>query len=137
MEVLILKIHVFFTLYMTGLIWFVQIVHYPLFKAVLPENFVAYEHRHTHLTGFVAGPQMLAELITAGLLVYFQPDFFGYWANGVGVLLLWGSTFGIQVPLHNKLSQEHNAANIDRLVRSNWIRTVLWTARAICLLIIL
>ena len=38
------------TLYMTGLIWFVQVVHYPLLGAVGGSEFSAYEQRHMSLT---------------------------------------------------------------------------------------
>ncbi len=41
--------HITATLYMTGLIWFVQIVHYPLFARVGNAEFSAYEQRHTAL----------------------------------------------------------------------------------------
>ncbi len=47
-------------LFMTGLIWFVQIVHYPLFARVLrntaPDAFRAYEASHANRTSFVVFP---------------------------------------------------------------------------------
>lgn len=137
MEVLILKFHFAFTLYMTGLIWFVQVVHYPLFGQVGAADFLNYERRHTRLTFWVTAPPMILELVSAAILVYLALDSGFYWTNFVGALLLWGVTFFVQVPLHNALSQRHDQILIQRLVRSNWVRTGLWSLRAALLFIIL
>jgi hypothetical protein len=37
----------------------------------------------------------------------------------------------VQVPLHERLSAGWDAAAHQRLVASNWVRTVLWTVRAV------
>ncbi len=61
------------TLFMVGVIWFVQIVHYPLFARVGAGGFPAYSERHSRLTGLVVGPLMLAEAATAAALVLGPP----------------------------------------------------------------
>ena len=66
---IILIAHAAATLYMTGLIWFVQVVHYPLMAAVGRDGFAAYESAHARLTTFVVAPGMLVEALCAGLLV--------------------------------------------------------------------
>ena len=38
------------TLFMTGLIWFVQVVHYPLFSEVEPGDFLRYHAAHPRRT---------------------------------------------------------------------------------------
>ena len=63
----ILLLHAAATVFMTGLIWFVQVVHYPLFSAVGRDRFSEYEGRHSRLTGRVVGAPMLLELATADL----------------------------------------------------------------------
>jgi hypothetical protein len=40
-------VHLAATAAMVGLIWFVQVVHYPLFASVGADEFVAYENAHT------------------------------------------------------------------------------------------
>jgi len=125
------------TLYMTGLIWFVQVVHYPLFQKVGPDQFLTYEQAHTRLTTYVVAPVMLLELATAVLLLWGQPKSWIWWVNLGGLGLLWASTFLIQVPLHTALSQTPDLAAMQRLAASNWIRTTLWTLRAALLLWIL
>ena len=62
--VVLLSLHLAATAVMTGLIWFVQVVHYPLFAAVGAEQFVAYEVAHQRRTSFVVGLPMLVEGLT-------------------------------------------------------------------------
>lgn len=137
MESLIFKLHLLFSLYMLGLIWFVQLVHYPLFAEVGSGRFVAYEQQHTRRTSWVTAPIMLLELGTAVLLVYYHQRTGFYWLNLAGVTLLWLSTFFIQVPLHNRLIRVYDAGAIKKLVQTNWIRTVIWTVRAVGLIYII
>jgi hypothetical protein len=66
----ILLAHLAATLFMVGVIWFVQVVHYPLFSRVGPEKFSLYSEAHSRLTTYVVGPPMLAEASTALLLVF-------------------------------------------------------------------
>ena len=120
------------TAMMTGIIWFVQIVHYPLFLRIPPEGFVAYEQLHTVRTGSVVAPLMLLELGTAllPLLLRLPGATHPLYLAAVGVLLLvWASTFLVQVPLHRLLSTRPDTAAMLLLVTTNWIRTLLWTLR--------
>jgi hypothetical protein len=65
---LVLLAHAAATLFMVGLIWFVQVVHYPLFSRVGSDAFVPYAAAHGVLTTWVVGPPMLLEFATAGWL---------------------------------------------------------------------
>ena len=67
---LVFLAHVAATLFMVGLIWFVQIVHYPLFGSVGRGGFAGYSQAHSRLTGFVVGPPMLVEAGTAVALMH-------------------------------------------------------------------
>lgn len=49
------------TWFMTGLIWFVQIVHYPLMGAVPGDAFRVYQELHQRRTTWIVGPVMLVE----------------------------------------------------------------------------
>lgn len=129
----ILLVNTFATLYMTGLIWFVQIVHYPLFAKVGEAQFPGYSRAHQTLTTLVVGPPMLLEALTAGLLVVARPAQIPAWMVWTGLLLviiIWASTAALQVPAHGKLVAGFDASTGAFLVSSNWIRTVGWTARA-------
>ena len=125
------------TLYLVGLIWFVQLVHYPLFDGVGSDGFAAYEARHTRWTGVVVAPAMLIELATAILLVWRTPAGVPAWVMPVGlaaVVVLWAVTFFVSVPQHTVLERGFDARAHRVLVDTNWIRTALWTARGALML---
>ncbi|ANM30128.1 hypothetical protein ABI59_11910 [Acidobacteria bacterium Mor1] len=121
------------TLFMTGLIWFVQWVHYPLFARV-GSGFEAYQVEHMRRTGFVVGPPMLAEAAAAGWIALFPPPGVprGAALAGLGLLAaIWISTWLSQVPSHRRLLQSFDETAHRRLVRSNWVRTLAWTLRSL------
>jgi len=126
--------HVASTLFMTGVIWFVQVVHYPLYSSIGKAEFAAYEQRHTALTTWVVAPSMLVEGTTALLLFWFQPHAVSRWQLRVGLVLLaviWVSTALVQVPCHDLLSRGLDSNGVHRLVWTNWIRTLAWSLRAV------
>jgi hypothetical protein len=125
--------HVVATTAMVGLIWFVQIVHYPLFAAVGTDDFVAYEHAHTARTAWVVGPVMAVEGLAALAIVATADEDLGLVLPLAGLALLavvQASTVLLQVPAHRALSERADPATMHRLVATNWIRTVGWSARA-------
>jgi uncharacterized membrane protein len=128
----VLLAQIFTTFFMTGLIWLVQVVHYPLMADVGTDLFVEYEAKHTRTITFVVMPMMLVELGTAVSLLLLPSGFPRHWlivAFGL-LLLIWASTFFLQVPLHGVLSQKFDAISHQKLVNTNWVRTVLWSARS-------
>ena len=139
-EVLVLALHLAATAAMTGLIWFVQVVHYPLFAAVGAEQFVAYEVAHQRLTSFVVGLPMAVEGLTVLALFFWPPDGVGRMLPFIGGVLLTvvlASTVFLQVPAHAALAQSYDEANVRRLVRTNWIRTIGWSARLVLAVVML
>lgn len=134
---MILLVQAAATLFMTGLIWFVQVVHYPLYGRVGREEFVGYENEHAALTTLVVAPVMLVELLAAAWLVVDCPEPVPRWTTWLGaglVAIIWASTAFLQVPAHSALSLGYQPEAHARLVSTNWIRTAAWTARsALCL----
>ncbi len=134
MPKIILAAHAFATLSMVGLIWFIQVVHYPMFALVGEDAFQNYEAVHQRLTTYVVAPLMLVELGTAATLVANRPAYIGApWAI-VGLCLvgvIWLSTWFLQVPAHNALQSGFDAAIHHRLVTTNWLRTIAWTLRGL------
>ena len=130
---LLLLAHLAATLTMLGVIWFVQVVHYPLFAAVGEDGFVAYAADHVRRTGWVVGPPMVVEGGTALLLLVRRPAAVPIGWVWVGLALLgviWLSTALLQVPRHRLLGGGFDPAVARALVASNWLRTVAWTLRA-------
>jgi hypothetical protein len=129
----VLLAHTASTLAMFGVIWFVQLVHYPLLAGAAGAGFAAHEQEHVRRTGWVVMPLMLTEAATAAWLVWQPPAGLDATLPIVGAALLagiWLSTFLLQVPAHDRLSRGWDGTAHTRLVRTNWIRTLLWTARA-------
>ncbi|MGD8439616.1 MAG: hypothetical protein PVG53_03705 [Holophagae bacterium] len=134
MTTLVIWAHLAATLYLTGLIWVIQVLHYPLMDRVPGDGFVAFHTEHARRISVLVVVPMVVELTTAIALLVIRPQ-------GVSVALLiagavlvgvvWLSTFGLQVPLHRRLSQGFNPAAHRALLRSNWIRTVAWTLRGV------
>lgn len=125
------------TLYMVGLIWCVQLVHYPLFARVGKEGFAAYEAAHSRLITLVVGPPMLLEASTTALLLFFRPPVIRLSEALLGAALLaliWLSTMFLQVPQHTVLSSGFDARAHNFLVRSNWLRTTAWSLRGLLVL---
>ncbi len=132
-EVLVVG-HAAATLIMVGVIWFVQVVHYPLMAKVSASEFAAYEREHQNRTTFVVAPTMLIEAVAAAVLLVVAPPGMGRILPAAGIALLaviWLSTFLVQVPLHTRLAGGFDAGMHRKLVRSNWLRTAAWTGRGI------
>jgi hypothetical protein len=52
-----------------------------------------------------------------------------WWGLGL-LLLIWISTILLQVPQHRRLQAGFDPAVHRRLVSTNWLRTIFWSARA-------
>lgn len=129
MDVLLLA-HAGVTLVLVGLIWTIQLVHYPLFRHVDPSAWDAFHDAHGMRITWLVGLLMPAEVLLAGALVLQQPSLLT-WA-GVGLLVvIWLSTALVQVPLHQRLGEGFDEAVHARLVAFNWIRTIAWTLRGL------
>jgi hypothetical protein len=132
-DVTVLPLHLAVTAVMAGLIWFVQVVHYPLLARVGRRELPAYELAHQQRTTLVVGPFMAAEGLLALLLLAAPPAGLGRALPLIGLVLLaaiHASTVWLQVPAHRVLADRPDPATVQRLVGTNWIRTAGWTARS-------
>jgi hypothetical protein len=128
-----------FSSIMSGIIWFVQVVHYPLFKSLGKKNFIDYQSKHVKLTGNLVGPFMLMELIVSIYVAFWNTHnelAYLIWTNLGLLILIWLSTFFIQVPLHNRLLEGFDHTVHCSLVRGNWIRTYAWTVKMVLSLLL-
>jgi len=130
--IILCAIHVFATLCMVGIIWFVQVVHYPLMAFVGVQESAAYAAMNQRVTTWVVGPFMLLEAGSTMALA-FQPlpaEAAGaFWLGVVLLVGVWLSTAALSVPQHGVLSQGFSPVAHRWLVRTNWIRTIGWTIR--------
>jgi len=123
---------------LVGLIWTIQVVHYPLMAQVGEARYAEYQRDHMRRITWLVGPLMLSEV---GLAL-------GLWMRAatpaeerlglLGALLLlivWGATAVFSVPAHGRLESGFDPAAHRRLVGSNWIRTAAWTLRGVLALV--
>ena len=117
------------TAYLTGVIWMVQLVHYPSFAQVPASAFRTFHQAHMARMGWVVMAPMVAELGLAAWLAWQLRTPAAGWGLAL-VVAIWLVTFLISVPLHNRLAEVGaDAGAIKSLVQTNWLRTVFWTGR--------
>lgn len=127
------------TLYLLGLIWCIQVVHYPLMNRVGPDEFREFHHQHGLRISLVVVVPMLVELASSAALAVWVPEGVDPVLPVIGLVLvvaIWISTFAAQVPAHRRLAQGFDTFAHRRLVTSNWLRTAAWSLRAVVVLVI-
>ena len=130
---LLLKVNFISTSVMVGVIWVIQLLHYPSFHFINEKKYVEFQYFHMLRISFIVIPAMLTELASALLLAYF----FRYSLTIILLVLvlgIWGITFIFFTNMHDKLTDGYDRHIVDRLVKINWSRTTLWSLRLIILL---
>ncbi len=121
--------------FMTGLIWLVQLVHYPLMNRVDRERFVDFHAAHSSRITLIVAPVMVVELLSAlGLVLQSSsaaltshfPSLLARTclAMSIGV---FASTAFLSVPEHGRLRSGFDEESHERLVKTNTVRTILWS----------
>lgn len=122
------------TWFLVGLIWVVQIVIYPQMARMVATGFPEWHRAYTQRIGWVVAPMMVLETALAGWWVLSSPGDGIAW-GGVGlVVIVWASTFALQIPMHRRLAGGWDESTIERLVATNWVRTVAWSLRGLLFL---
>jgi hypothetical protein len=134
MQNYIVLAQIFSCFFMTGLIWLIQLVHYPSFRKIDHEKFIEFQKFHSNTITFIVGPMMLIEVGT-GLYIFLRQELTPLNIfNFMALFLIWLATAFLSVPTHNKLSQGYNIKTINFLIKTNWLRTLLWTFRSLLIL---
>lgn len=118
---------------MFGVIWVIQLVHYPLMKKVPAEAFGVFEAEHQRRITHVVGPLMALEGMSVLAVFFFRPTCLSFTITLVGGLVeavAIGTTAFVSAPMHGRMAASGSPQLLDRLIATNWIRTVAWTARA-------
>ncbi|MGD8293472.1 MAG: hypothetical protein PVF37_17310 [Desulfobacterales bacterium] len=112
------------------LIWLVQLIIYPGFQRISREAFTAYHRWYVIRISAVVLPLMVAELVLT--IWWILSDAYSPISLSAGffVIIVWISTFVLQVPTHNRLKTGKDQTRIQRLVMTNWIRTMAWSLKA-------
>lgn len=119
---------------MTGVIWFVQVVHYPLLAVVPTDSARETAVVHQARTARVVMLPMAVEGVTTLWLMFDRPSAVPWWlawSGGVCVAVALLSTVLLSVPRHGRMADEPTPTVGRELVVTNWPRTVAWTAHGI------
>ena len=126
--------HLIFTSIMTGVIWVIQIVHYPSFHFIEKELYTAFQKFHMNKISIIVIPIMLAELITGMMLFLDKSSKSSFLIISFVILvLIWLITGVFFSKAHNELMTGYQELVVNQLVVMNWIRTLLWTLRLLLL----
>lgn len=132
MDDLVLLMNLLSTWTMVGVIWFVQVVHYPLLAVVPVESATSVAVEHQRRTGWVVGAPMALEGVTTLALLVLVPEgvaWFVPWLAGIPLAVALGATILLSVPRHERMAREPDAQVGKELVSTNWVRTIAWTVR--------
>lgn len=127
--------------YVTGQIWFIQLVVYPLFGQVGKDDYITY---HKFYSRHIPVPVILpgfASFLLPIALIFVRPEAVPSWmvlANvGCGLVGLV-VTVGWEIPRHARLEREGKQEPVIReLIRYNWPRTLALTGSAVLTLLML
>ena len=109
------------------LIWLVQLIIYPSFRYSDPAQFQSWHNTYTGLISLFVVPLMFGQLAIYGFHALARGTTWDYVALGL-VLSVWVVTFAWSVPCHDLLHRQgFDRPIIDRLILSNWPRTLVWT----------
>ncbi len=143
-DLIVLTVALAATWAMVGVIWVIQVVHYPIFDAVDrgegDEAWVRFGDRHRASISFVVGPFMAAEGVTGLWIVAAPPGDASRVLPLIALGLMavaYGVTAFVSVPLHERLTHSFDADAHRRLVATNWWRTAAWTLRGLVLGVLL
>ena len=118
---------------LVGVILMTQIISYPLLLKLNKSNFYDYYNSYTKRISFIVIPLMTSEVLLSITLNIILNNFYLF-ASNILLLVIWGSTFFIQVPIHNKLSSSHSDLLVNKLIFTNWIRTIAWISKLMTLI---
>lgn len=122
------------TLWLAGMVWTVQVVHYPLFALVGSDGFADYQAAHSvRISWLLLGPWTVQGVTTAWVLLA-RPLGVPWWmvlgAAGLAAVTV-GVTVLVSVPQHEILGGGFDVTAHATLVRTNWWRTAAWTGHAV------
>ena len=130
--------HLVCTSVMVGIIWVIQLVHYPSFHFIRKDIYASFQKFHTDKIAIIVAPVMLIELITGVLLIYMETNIDIVLIVSLVILLaIWILTAIYFYKAHQNLMSGYNKEIINQLIKLNWIRTLLWTFRLILFFIYL
>ena len=133
-QFILVLIHLISTSLMVGIIWVIQVVHYPSFHFIGNSRYISFQKFHMERISYIVIPVMLVESISGFLLIYDELNLI-LLISMVLLLSIWMLTAFFFASVHQKLVSVYQLEMVAKLVKINWIRTLLWTLRLLLLII--
>jgi len=127
----LIKIHLLATAILTGAIWVIQLIHYPVFKYIDKSYFKLFMKFHVRGILIFVLPFMLIEIVSGTYLFIIGHNSILFLFSLVILYLIWISTLLIFSNYHKELQRDKDNDIINKLVKYNWFRTLGWTVRLI------
>ena len=109
------------------MVWLAQVIMYPSLAHIDEYSFVTWHKKYASRIAFFVIPLLCGQAIIVAILIYCGSGILEFLSAAI-IALCWASTFGLSVPCHAKLQRSgKDLSVIRRLVRTNLIRTILWT----------
>ena len=125
-----LIIHTIATSVMVGVIWIIQLVHYPSFHFIELNKYTTFQRFHMSRISYVVIPAMLTELFTLILIIISMDQVDPIiLASALFLIVIWLMTAVFFSGVHQKLTLGYDQVVVEKLVKLNWGRTLLWTLR--------
>ncbi len=113
---------------MAILIWLVQCIIYPVYHHIDHSRFSDWHQNYMGIISLFVMPLMIGQAFLIGLQCFQRSSGWAY-ASALAMLIAWAITFLYSVPCHTLLQQQgYDAAITNRLIQTNWFRTIAWTA---------
>jgi len=115
---------------MVGVIWIIQLVHYPSFHFIERNQYTTFQRFHMSRISYVVIPAMVTELFTL-ILIIISIDQVNLiiLASALLLIVIWLMTAVFFSGVHQKLTLGYDQAVVEKLIKLNWGRTLLWTLR--------
>ena len=113
---------------MAMLIWLVQCVIYPAYHHIDRAHFSDWHQNYMGIISLFVMPLMIGQALLIGLQCFQRSSGWAY-ASALAMFIAWAVTFLYSVPCHTLLQQQgYDATITDRLIQTNWFRTLAWSA---------
>ncbi len=134
---LTLLFHAFATWLMIGMIFFVQVVYYPLYKR-LKKHLTTFEKKDLIHMGYLVGPTLMIELVSGVVVLFALDKSITYrilaYINVTLLVSVWIVSIIIKCRHRSSKKTLMFLRFHHMLLTSNWIRTTIWGIRGVVVL---
>jgi len=128
-----ITLHDFCVVWMTSLIWLVQVLIYPNFRFISEADFKVFHKRHCDRIALLVAPMMIQPFALVMIYFFSGSDFTSGFStewkiHTAAITLIYATTAIFSARQHTLLSRGKDDLTINRLILWNWPRTLLWSA---------